>query len=94
MIGAERVAGQDVLNFAFRGQEDEWDGNPFLVLSNLGEEFVAIHLWHHDVADDDVRLVFFQLLQPLHTIMANHHLEVGKRQKIDQALQQRDVIIE
>jgi hypothetical protein len=59
---------EQVLHLLLGGQDDDRDGGEGGVGAQLLDERVAVHPRHHDVGDDDVRLVRQRLFEPFQPV--------------------------
>ena len=85
---AHRVATHQVLGFlVHRGQEDDRNARCLRAFPNERGCFVAVHLGHEDIEQDDREIVLQQLAQGPRTGIGSHHVRkrfehLGKGQQV------------
>ena len=63
------------------------------ITTDIFTELITIHLWHHNIADNQIRLGFFRLFNSIRAVFARDHMITTALQQGLQPKQQGQIII-
>lgn len=82
VVGATSQAMHHIAGIGQAGDQNHRNGLGTRAGLELATEFVAIHLRHHDIADDDVRQPLFSQRQGFDPVARHAHLATGRLEQI------------
>ena len=74
LFGPNDSSSRAIKNAVFAGQHDDWSGFEILIILDQCTSLIAVQSWHHDIDENDVRLVLGYFGQGFESIDRRHHL--------------------